>query len=138
VAVNLAFVETAVTRLPESYEPLLLAFYRAPLKVIDGAVVIGTDDQTDFRVDLADGRVSSVDPEGDVPPRFVNSSMTQLADALAAYREYAGQVRVVDEDEATRLVQELRRRLKATDASAAADPEGWWSMILEQAETGLL
>jgi hypothetical protein len=136
--VNLALIEAAVTRLPENYEPLLLAFYRAPLKVIDGAVVIGTDDQTEFRVDLTDGRVSSVDPEGDVPPRVVNSSMNQLVDALATYREYAGQVRVEGEDEATRLVQELRRRLKAMDARAADDPEGWWSLILEQAEAGLL
>ena len=135
---NLQLVEAAVTRLPDSYEPLLLTFYRAPLEVVEGAVVIGTDDGAEFRVDLADGRVSSVDPEGDLTSRFVNSSMDHLADAIAAYRDYAAQVCDVDDDEATRLVQELRRRLDAMDAGAIADAEGWWSLILEQAEYGLL
>jgi len=135
---NLQLVETAVTRLPESYEPLLLTFYRAPLEVVDGAVVIGTDEGAELRVDLADGRVSAVDPEGELPVRFVNSSMDQLADASAAYRDYAARVCNVDEDEATRLVQDLRRRLEAMDAGSISDPEGWWSLILEQAEDGLL
>jgi hypothetical protein len=136
---NLQLVEAAVTRLPESYEPLLLTFYRAPLEVVEGAVVIGTDDGAELRVDLADGRVSSVDPEGDLPSRFVNSSMDQLADAIAAYRDHAARVcDVIDDDEAIRLVQELRRRLEAMDAGAISDPDGWWSLILEQAEHGLL
>ena len=47
-------------------------------------------------------------------------------------------VHVIDDDEATRLVQELRRRLEAMDAGATSDAEGWWSLILEQAEYGLL
>ena len=42
-AVNLPLVEAAAARLPETYEPLLLTFYRAPLEVVEGAVVIGTD-----------------------------------------------------------------------------------------------
>jgi hypothetical protein len=41
-------------------------------------------------------------------------------------------------NEATRLVQELRRRLEAMDVGSISDPEGWWSLILEQAEDGLL
>lgn len=40
---NLQLVEAAAARLPESYEPLLLTFYRAPLEVVEGAVVIGRD-----------------------------------------------------------------------------------------------
>jgi hypothetical protein len=135
---NLLLVEAAVARLPESYAPLLLTFYRAPLEVVEGAVVIGTDDGAELRVDLADGRVSSVGTTGDLPSRFVNSSMDQLADAIAAYRDYAARVCDVNEDEATRLVQDLRRRLEAMDAGPISDPEGWWSLILEQAEDGLL
>jgi SUKH-4 immunity protein of toxin-antitoxin system len=134
---NLQLVEAAVARLPESYEPLLLTFYQAPLEVVEGAVVIGRDDAAELRVDLANGRVSSVG-EGDLPWRFVNSSMDQLADAIAAYRDYAARVCDVDDDEATRLVQELRRRLEAMDAGSISDPKGWWSLVLEQAEDGLL
>src|SRR5580765_6890950 len=114
---NLQLVEAAVARLPKSYEPLLLTFYRAPLEVVEGAVVIGRDDGAEFRVDLSDGRVSSVG-EGDLPSRFVNSSVDQLADAIAAYRDYAARVCDVNDDEATRLVQELRRRLEGMDAGS--------------------
>jgi hypothetical protein len=65
--------------------------------------------------------------------------MDHLADAIAAYRDYAARVcDVIDDDEATRLVQELRRRLETMDAGAISDPDGWWSLILEQAEDGLL
>jgi hypothetical protein len=135
--VNLQTIEAAVARLPERYEPLLLTFYRAPLTLVDSAVVVGTDDRTQFRVDLTGGRVSAIDPEGELPPRSVNSSLDTLADALAAYRDYAALVRDVDDDEAARLVEALRRRL-AIDTGAISDPHGWWSLILEQAEDGLL
>jgi hypothetical protein len=137
-AVNLQLVEAAAARLPERYEPLLLTFYRAPLQVVEGAVVIGTDGGAEFRVDLASGRVSAVDPEGELPPRFVNSSMDQLADAIAAFRDYAARVCAVNDDEAARLVQDLRRHLEARDAAAISDPDRWWSLILEQAEIDLL
>jgi hypothetical protein len=136
--VNLQTIEAAIARLPERCEPLLLTFYRAPLEVVGRAVVVGTDEGTQIRVDLADGRVFSVDPEGDLPTRLVNSSVEQLADAIAAYREYAARVRDVDDDAAARLVEELRRRLEAIDGGATSGPSGWWSLILEQAEHGLL
>ena len=53
-------------------------------------------------------------------------------------REYGGRVRVASEEEAIRLVQELRRRLEDLEANATANPEGWWPLILEQADAGLL
>jgi SUKH-4 immunity protein len=137
-SVNLHLVEAAVTTLPQSYEPLLLTFYRPPLKVVEGAAVIGTDEGSEFRIDLASGRVSSVDPKGVLPSRFVNSTINQLADAIAAHREYASRVCNVDEADASRVVQELRRRLTVADAAATSDPEAWWSLILEQAKNGLL
>jgi SUKH-4 immunity protein len=68
----------------------------------------------------------------------VNSTINQLADAIAAHREYASRVCNVDEDDASRVVQELRRRLTVADAAATSDPEAWWSLILEQTENGLL
>ena len=135
---NLQAIEAALARLPESYEPLLLTFCRPPLKVIGGAVVIATDDRRESRVDLTDGRVSAVDPKSDLPALFVNSSMSQLEASVDAYREYAGRVRFADDDDATRLVEKLRRRLEDLDGNANANPEGWWALILEQAHAGLL
>lgn len=135
---NLQSIEAAVAKLPRSYGPLLLTFYRAPLKTVERSIVIGTDEGAEFRVDLDDGRVSAIDPRGNLPSRLVNSSLHQLAEAVAAYLEYATQVHGAGDAEAARLVQELRRRLDAIDAGATADPDAWWSLILEQAEDGLL
>lgn len=135
---NLQSIEAAVAKLPQSYGPLLLTFYRAPLKTVDGSVVIGTDDGVEFRVDLADGHVSGIDPRGNLPSRLVNSSLNQLAEAIAAYLAYAARVRGAGEAEAARLAQELRRQIAAIDAAATSDPEAWWSLILEHAEGGLL
>jgi hypothetical protein len=54
-------IERAAAALPEHYEPLLLRFSRPPLRLVDAAAVIGSDEGTELRVDLDAGRVTSVD-----------------------------------------------------------------------------
>jgi hypothetical protein len=108
------------------------------LRVADGAAVIGTDEGTELRVDLASGHVMSVDPRGELDTRFVNSSVDQFAATIACYDEYTGLVRDADDEAARHLVQDLRRRLLVIDAAATASPDAWWVMILEQAQDGLL
>jgi hypothetical protein len=136
---TLQSIEHAAAALPEHYEPLLLRFFRPPLRLVDAAAVIGSDEEAELRADLDTGRVASVDPEGRHPARFVNSSIDRLAQTIAAYVEYSANVREVDDERAAvRLVRGLRDRISAIDAPAVADAETWWSLILEQAEAGLL
>jgi len=103
-----------------------------------GAIIIGSDEGTDLHVDSASARVLSVDPQTARTVRLVNSSIEQLAAAITAYDEYAGQVRNADDEAALDLVQALRQRLMAIDPDANADPDAWWPQILEQAQHGLL
>ena len=132
-------IESAVERLPPEYEPLLLTFYRPPLRVVRGRAVIGTDGGTELHVVPSKGDVVSVAPHGDSPSRFVNSSVEQLARSVAAYARYAQRVAGVDDEAAARrLVDQLRREIAGIDTAATADPEAWWSLILEQADDGLL
>jgi len=103
------------------------------------AAVIGSDDGAELRVDLETGHVSSVDPDGELPTRLMNSSVGQLARTIAAYVEYSKLARAVsDEAAARRRVQDLRRQIETIDTAAAADSEAWWSVVLEQTEDGLL
>jgi hypothetical protein len=101
--------------------------------------VIGSDERTDLRVELDTGRVWSIDPRNELPVRFVNSSVDGLAASIGAYTAYASEVtEAEDERAARRLVGELRGRIGSIDAAAIADADTWWSLILEQAEEGLL
>jgi len=135
---DLRRIAAAAARLPAKYAPLCLSFYGEPFRVADGAGVIGSDEGTELRVDFASGHVMSVDPRGELDTRFVNSSVDQLAAAIACYDEYAGLVRGADDEAASHLVQDLSRRLSVIDAAATAKPDAWWVMILEQAQDGLL
>jgi hypothetical protein len=131
-------IADVVAKLPPRYEPLCLSFYREVRSTADGAVVIGSDEGTQLHVDLLSARVGSVDPETGRTRRLVNSTVDQLAAAIGAYDEYVTLVRDANNDNAHRLVEELRRRLAAIDPAATADPDTWWSLVLEQAEHGLI
>jgi hypothetical protein len=132
-------VEQARGQLPPFYAPLALTFDTPPLRVVDGGAVIGNDGGTDLRVALGDGQVLSVDPRRALPTRLVNRSIGQLAQSMSAYSTYAERVATIRDEAAGRaLVQELRRRITRIDAAATRDPETWWSLVLEQADGGLL
>jgi hypothetical protein len=90
---DLAGVQEAVRQhLPSAYEPLLLSFGRLVVASV-GSVIIGTDDGTDICVDALSGRVRSIDDRGELPTRFVNSSVEQLGRRIAAHAAYADRVR---------------------------------------------
>lgn len=131
-------IAVAVAALPTKYEPLCLSFTREFRSTDDGAVVVGSDEGTEIRVDLVSGRVTSADPQTARTTRLVNSSIDQLVASIAAYDEYAGRVRDVDDEDAKHLVRELRQRLSTIDPAVTADAESWWSLIVEQAHDGLL
>jgi hypothetical protein len=119
--------ELVATRLPRSYDPLLLTFYgRDAREVNGGEILIGNDYGTELRVRSADGVVLSVDPQGKLPTRFVNSGVEQLARFLEV-------VSAVDRgDDRDGGKRSMRDRLRAIDPPAFADAENWWSLVLEQ------
>jgi hypothetical protein len=136
--VDIREIEVALADLPPEYEPLLLTFYRPPLQVSDHRVVIGNDGDAELHVELDSGHVLSVAAHGG-PTRFVNSSIARLRASIDAYVRYADRVTGVNDDaDARHLVEQLRRAIANIDNAATENPEAWWSVILEQADDGLV
>jgi len=136
---DLESLQQTLRDLPEEYEPLLLSFPRDSLSVHGGTVVIGSDGGTDISVDVTDGCVRSIDRAGALPTRFVNGSVEKLAKCVRVYERYGKELRAAhDESAAQALVQSLRDNLATEDSEALANPENWWSVVVEQAQDGLL
>jgi SUKH-4 immunity protein len=132
-------IEHAAARLPARFEPLLLTFHASPRWLDDRWAVLGSDEGTELRVDADTGQVLSVDPTGALPSRFVNSTIDQFIGAIDAYRDYVDAVqRTMDESVITAVVERLRQALVQIDATAVADGDAWWAVVLEQVEQGLL
>ena len=124
-----------MAELPTRYEPLLLTFHQP--RLIDGAIVFGNDDGTQFV--LVSDAVFSVDSKGRHPRRFVNSSIAALASCVEAHREYCDAVTdASSEAEELSVAELLAVALVRIDSAALADPENWWSVVVEQARDGVL
>jgi hypothetical protein len=115
--------ESVAASLPLKYEPLLLTFYGHNAREAGDNVIIGDDYGTELHL-TADGAVVSIDAEGNLPTRFVNSSIARLAQFLQVVSHSE---RSDDEHE-----REMWRKLAGLDPPAFADEENWWAVILEQ------
>jgi hypothetical protein len=124
--------------LPAAFEPLLLTFYGANVRRAKGRVAIGNDYGTELCLNPEDDSIWSIDFEGKLPNRFVNSSLEQLAHFIREYAKYTEEVFSLDDEAASKLVRNLRKRLASADAGAFLDTENWWAVVFEQAEQGLL
>ncbi|WP_160311410.1 SUKH-4 family immunity protein [Rhodopirellula islandica] len=116
---------------PDDYEPLLLTFHDA--RLVDGVSVIGGDGGG--RLELDGDRIISRDPTGQLPTRFVNSSMRQLQSCIDAHRAYADTVRDDDDGAASAVFSDA---IFAIDPECFADPENWWAVVVKQTRDGLL
>lgn len=126
------------TALPVEFEPLLLTFYSTP-RSGDIGLAIGTDERTQIVVDQETGVVESIDPDGELPTRFVNSSIDHLASCIEAFATYIEVVRETDDDSRiAEACEALRECLAAVDPASTAGPDNWWSLVLEQVDDGLL
>jgi hypothetical protein len=122
--------------------PLLVSFapdLLAPLEV-DGIeyLTVGDDYGTQLGIEANAESVWSVDPEGSLPKRLVNSSLRAFIASLGTYVQWQPDLRDASDDEAAGIVDQLRHRILEIDALAFNDPENWWSVILEQTADGLL
>jgi hypothetical protein len=122
--------------LPARYEPLQLTFTASLSSDGGDDVVIGDDYGTELRVLLLNGEVYSIDPEGDLPVRFVNSSVDRLGQFIRVHQSYAG--RAKNDSDVAKVAAKLKEELVSLDAPAFADPENWWALVLEQTSDGLL
>jgi hypothetical protein len=83
---DIAAARDAVTStFPRKYEPLLLTFYGTNVRLKDGLIAIGDDYGTTLYLNPSDRHIDSVDENGQLPTRFVNSSLEQLRRCLAEY-----------------------------------------------------
>lgn len=117
------------------YEPLQFTFTGNVRSDGDDYVVIGVDYGTELRVLLRSGAVYSVDPEGELPVRFVNSSIERLGQFIRISQSYAG--RANDDSGVANVAGKLKEELAAVNPPAFADPENWWAVVLEQMADGL-
>ncbi|GAA5511264.1 SUKH-4 family immunity protein [Novipirellula caenicola] len=131
--------ELVRSQLPDSYDPLNLTFGYEQASPVDSAVAIGSDYGTTICVDLQSEHVIAIDRAGVYRTRFMNSSIPQLAQCIAAHRDYCDwMIRTRAESEELSVVSDFRDRLLDTDRAALDNTENWWSVIVEQAETGQL
>jgi len=115
--------DLVAARLPRKYEPLLLTFYGREAREAGDGVIIGDDYGTELHL-TADGTVVSIDPEGQLPARFMNSGVAQLAQFL----EVVSRADRPDDERG----REMWRELAELDPPAFADEENWWAVVLEQ------
>jgi SUKH-4 immunity protein len=115
------------TKLPATYEPLVLTFYRHEVRLKDGLIVIGDDYGTTLYLDPRNGHIESRDDNGQLPVRFLNSSLDQLQQCLEEYDK----VRTSGDDD-LETVERFRCAMQRIDPAALDNPENWWSLIIEQ------
>jgi hypothetical protein len=130
-------LQSQLTELKERGElPLLLHVAEVPRIDHDGFITIGDDYGTELRVRMSDGAVYSIDPEGKLPTRFVNSSIKQLGECVDAFQLYLQAATIGDDT--SELAQTLRSAVARIDEPALNNPQNWWSCIAEQVDDGLL
>jgi hypothetical protein len=101
-------------------------------------LIIGDDYGTKLGLKESTSPVLSIDPDATLPTRFVNSSILTLLACLAVCSERRPALAQAGNDEAAKIVAEIRDEIRALDARAVDNLENWWSVVLEQVEQGML
>ena len=99
---------------------------------------LGDDLGTWLCLDLATHQVVSVDPERELPERFVNSTLSDFLRFLCRLDRFWAKTMPLEDDEAIAAVSPLREEMRAIDAAALGSEDHWWSVVLEQMSDGLL
>jgi hypothetical protein len=100
-------------------------------------LALGEDHGTVLGVRAGTDELWTVHPAGIIPQRFVNSRLSAFILFLGLYVSRRRDLEEASDDETlVALVQEIREQFTSRDAPALADPENWWSLVLEQASEG--
>lgn len=101
-------------------------------------LIIGDDFGTKICVQLSNNKVYSIDEEGDLPMRFINSSIENLMLFIMVYEQHHEEIIEADDDEIVEIIGEIKSKLNELDSQALSFEENWWAVILEQTEDGLM
>ena len=79
--------------------------------------------------------VWSVDPERQMPRRFINTSIAHFVLFLGLYEQFEN---AKESGNREPYLSELRTQFHESDLFALSNEDNWWSLILEQIGLGLL
>ena len=97
---------------------------------------IGIDDPMPFCLDEeGNGRVIEVTDKLEL---FVNSSVELFAECLLLFQQYRNAAYGRPKEEGDQMLEITRARIETADPPALADPNTFWSLIVEQMEYELL
>lgn len=124
--------------LPENPLPFLRFDVKAADNLImNDYVVIGSDFGTNICLNSSD-EVISVDPELEYPTRFINTNLTCLLECIIIYLKHEKEIAEADDNNVDRLIADIKSEFTQADPQSLQNDENWWSIILEQVETGLI
>ncbi|ARQ70272.1 SUKH-4 family immunity protein [Streptomyces marincola] len=106
-------------------------------------LVIGTDFGRQLCVQYGTAAIVAVPLEAgpggqSTPPQFVNASLPQFARCMALLGRMWRLRLGLNSEQAGRWTTDFQVQLGSLDPTAVADPESWWSVLLEQMWDGLL
>ncbi|MDT0346963.1 SUKH-4 family immunity protein [Streptomyces litchfieldiae] len=106
-------------------------------------LVVGTDIGRQLCVQYGSAAIVAVPLEAGpggqpVPPQFVNASLPQFARCMALLGRMWRLRLGLNSEQAGRWTTDFQAQLASLDPMAVADPESWWSVLLEQMWDGLL
>lgn len=102
---------------------------------------IGVDTATTICLDERDnGRIYAVDIDGNIPTRFLNSSVPQLAEFLLVFRNGAGikLPTLASEEDLEASAHALEEQFRHIDPAVFSDEDNWWPLIVTQRRDGML
>ena len=129
--------------LDELKERLLITLYHRPDEVkylkVGGAryAVIGEDEGTNIAVEEETREIYSVDETGTLPIKFINSDVQKFIASLRLYLNWCPSLEEADDEQAIKLVGELRKEFCQLDCKVMRKG-AYWPSILDQIEAGLL
>jgi hypothetical protein len=103
-----------------------------------GRVIGHWEEEILYLEDTDTGHIFEVDPRGERPRHFVNSSLEQFRTFAGHLLEHWDATAAMDDDDAIAAVPDLEATLRAVDPQALADTGTFWSLVLEQMADGLL
>lgn len=102
-----------------------------------GYTVIGNDYGTDLCID-SKGEIISLDPDHELPTRFINQDLNSFFKFLNQFVVYYTKIGEAGEEEQLQILEKLKEEFNRIDSRALDYEENWWSVILEQIEMGLM